>query len=707
MPEPTLPVELLAEIDEVCDRFESAWRAAEPAEGPPCEEFVADLPEAAREAALAELFAIERQYRAARGQMQSAWASGRPAIESLASASRDEAETLAGPGPAVNPMRSGGLNVQCPHCQERVEVLADAPLDEITCHTCGSNFGLTGSGDHADAEPIRVGRFALRERLGVGGFGAVWRARDPELDRDVALKMPRRGQLTPHETEMFFREARAAAQLAHPGIVSVFEVGRDDGPSGSGSIYIVSELVDGEPLSDRLKAQRLTSKEAAALLADIAEALQYAHDRGVIHRDLKPSNIMLDRFATGGEIGKLSGDAFGRPRLMDFGLAKRDTGEITMTMDGQVLGTPAYMSPEQASGQVRWVDRRTDIYALGVVLFRLLTGELPFRGTATSQIQQRLTDDAPSPRRLDDSVPLDLATVCLKCLERDPNRRYDHANQVADEMRRYLAGEPVQARPLSIWGRAGRWARRRPATAAAMALGAVLAVAGPTAAIVISGQNTQLQGKIEENNDLIARSGEEIDRLNKRLSQAAGGMTDEGPRAGRVPEWRRKLIANYLDQHAERFAKQLADDTLPTEERAAGYLALGRLARDADRIEQAIGYLSSAEPLLASLFQRDPSALPPYASCCVMLAELLSGSDKASAKDYAERATAARRELAERAPEDLAAAAAVLDTLSRGSSAGAQIADLEKLKRFGESLPADLDRLEEVANTLTRRASED
>ncbi|QDT68927.1 Serine/threonine-protein kinase PrkC [Planctomycetes bacterium MalM25] len=703
MPEPTLPVELLAVIDEVCDRFESAWREADPAEGPPCEDFVADLPDAAREAALAELFAIERQYRAARGQMASAWASGRPAIEPLASASRDEAETLAGPGPAMNPMRSGGLSVQCPHCQQRVEVLADAPLDEISCHTCGSNFGLTGSDDHPDAEPIRVGRFALRERIGVGGFGAVWRARDPELDRDVALKMPRRGQLTPHESEMFFREARAAAQLAHPGIVSVYEVGRDDGQSGGGSIYIVSELVDGEPLSDRLKAQRLTPKQAAAMLADIAEALHYAHERGVIHRDLKPSNIMLDRFATGGEIGKHGGEAFGRPRLMDFGLAKRDSGEITLTMDGQVLGTPAYMSPEQASGQVRWVDRRTDLYALGVVLFRMLTGELPYRGTATSQIQQRLTDDAPSPRRLDDSVPLDLATVCLKCLERDPNRRYDNANQVADEMRRYLAGEPVHARPLSAWGRAGRWARRRPATAAAVALGAVLAVAGPTAALVISGQNAKLQSKISENNENLARGNQKIDRLNKQLSQVTGGLTEKGPHANRLPEWRQKLIAEYLDQHGERFAEELSDDELPTEERAGGYLALGRLASEADRADEAIGHLRSAEPLLASLFVRDPVALSPYAECCELLARLLHASDEAAAKDYAARATAARRELAEAAPEDLDAAAAVLDTLSTRPAAGARMDDLERLKSFGQRLPARLDQLEAVARTLTKQ----
>jgi serine/threonine protein kinase len=546
MPTPTQPLDVLAAIDAVCDRFEAAWRGTVVGEGPHCEDFAAELPEGLRLEALRELFQIERQYRAGRGEQAADWVRDRPALEALEWDSLADAATLT--GPSTTPSSSGALQLRCPQCHSRVGLPVDAQLDDITCHACGSAFGLLSEGPDSDIVAPRVGRFVLRQRLGMGGFGAVWRARDPELDRDVALKLPRRGGLAPHEAELFFREARAAAQLAHPGIVSVYEVGRDTGPEGTGSIYIVSELVDGEPLSERLKDWRPAPRQTAAIVADIAEALDYAHSRGVIHRDLKPSNVMLDRFAPGGETARVGMTEIGRPRLMDFGLAKRDAGEVTMTMDGQVLGTPAYMSPEQASGNARWIDRRTDVYSLGVVMFRLLTGELPFRGTATSQIQQRITDDAPSPRRLDDTVPLDMATVCLKCLERDPGGRYATAADVAAEMRRYLAGEPVNARPLSVWGRAGRWARRRPALASALALGTVLAIVGPTAAVVIAGRNAELKARFNEILDLQADKAKEIDRVEREKDALRRNGVGAGSLVS-LPRWRLELIDRFLETH--------------------------------------------------------------------------------------------------------------------------------------------------------------
>lgn len=595
MPDPTQPLDVLAAIDAVCDRFEEGWRqAGGDGDGPRCEDFAADLPEGLRADALRELYAIERQYRSKRGELATDWAQGRPTLgaladEALGGDSLAEAATLS--GPPVTPSSSGALRLRCPQCHSRVDLSVDAQLDDITCHACGSAFGLLGGGEGADDVAPRVGRFVLRQRLGVGGFGAVWRARDPELDRDVALKLPRRGGLAPHEAELFFREARAAAQLAHPGIVSVYEVGRDASLDGTGSIYIVSELVDGEPLSERLKEWRPTPRQAAALVADIAEALDYAHGRGVIHRDLKPSNVMLDRFAPGGETARVGLADTGRPRLMDFGLAKRDAGEVTMTMDGQVLGTPAYMSPEQASGNARWIDRRSDIYSLGVVMFRLLTGELPFRGTATSQIQQRITDDAPSPRRLDDSVPADLATVCLKCLERDVGRRYATAGDVAAEMRRYLAGEPVHARPLSVWGRAGRWARRRPALATAIALGALLAVVGPTAAVVIGTQNAKLDAQLAERDELIAEQERRVDQL--EAAKDATGMRIEAPAIDPV---RLAAIERLLDQQGERLLEAATREPADTEAGAAARAAYARLLIAAGRLEEATRLLGEVRP---------------------------------------------------------------------------------------------------------------
>ncbi|QDV75225.1 serine/threonine-protein kinase [Botrimarina mediterranea] len=600
MPTPTQPLDVLAAIDAVCDRYEAAWREAAGADGPRCEDFAAELPEAElpeglRLEALRELFQIERQYRAVRGEQAADWAVGRPAIEALLNESLADAATLTGRG--VTPSSSGALQLRCPQCQSRVGLPVDAQLDDITCQACGSSFGLLSEGPNADITAPRVGRFALRQRLGVGGFGAVWRARDPELDRDVALKLPRRGGLAPHEAELFFREARAAAQLAHPGIVSVYEVGRDTGPEGTGSIYIVSELVDGEPLSERIKEWRPAPRQAAAIVADIAEALDYAHSRGVIHRDLKPSNVMLDRFASGGETARVGLTEIGRPRLMDFGLAKRDAGEVTMTMDGQVLGTPAYMSPEQASGNARWIDRRTDVYSLGVVLFRLLTGELPFRGTATSQIQQRITDDAPSPRRLDDSVPMDLATVCLKCLERDPGGRYATAADVAAEMRRYLAGEPVLARPLSVWGRAGRWARRRPALAAALVLGAVLAIVGPTAAVVIGRQATKLESQLDERDELIAQQEKRVDEL-----EAAKDAEGVRVRGHDIDPIRVAAIERLLTNDGERLMATTQQLPVKTAGGIKARIAMARLLLAVGRDAEAAMLLSEiGEPSTAQL----------------------------------------------------------------------------------------------------------
>ena len=325
-----------------------------------------------------------------------------------------------------------GLHIRCPHCSNPVELLTDTPFESITCRTCGSAFSLVDQDEQTREAPTlkRIGRFELVSRLGIGGFGTVWKARDTELDRTVAVKIPRKGQLAQEEIEQFFREARSAAQLRHPNIVPVHEVGRDDD-----TIFIVSDLIRGVSLSDWLSGATPNSHETAQLMAIVAEALHHAHQKGVIHRDLKPSNILLD-------------DA-GQPHVMDFGLAKREVGEITMTVDGHVLGTPAYMSPEQAAGEGHWTDRRTDIYSLGVILFRMLTGELPFRGNAQMQIHQRLTEDPPDPRQLNRHLPRDLCTICLKCLERDPNRRFATAKELADEFGRFMRREPILSRPIS------------------------------------------------------------------------------------------------------------------------------------------------------------------------------------------------------------------------------------------------------------------
>lgn len=225
------------------------------------------------------------------------------------------------------------FNVRCPHCHRQIELTDDTPPREIECPSCGSSFRLAD--DEAEQSlPTgieQIGHFKLLEKIGTGAFGTVWSAQDTQLDRLVAIKIPRKGHLNSEDVEKFIHEARVAAGLRHPNIVRVHEVGKE-----GDRIYIVTDIVHGVDLAKWLARQRATPAEAAELCAKIAGALQHAHEQGVIHRDLKPSNIMLD--------------TAGVPYLMDFGLAKRDAGDVTITLDGKLVGTPAYMSPEQARG---------------------------------------------------------------------------------------------------------------------------------------------------------------------------------------------------------------------------------------------------------------------------------------------------------------------------------------------------------------------
>jgi serine/threonine-protein kinase len=304
--------------------------------------------------------------------------------------------------------------------------------------------------------------YQVLEVLGRGGMGIVYKARHHALGRTVALKMMRSGALADdREMERFAREARAAAQLQHPHLVPVYEVGVQDGLP-----YFSMAFVGGDSLVRQLNRYVGDPRAAAALLEKVARGVQHAHERGVLHRDLKPSNILLDER--------------GEPLVSDFGLAKLRDAELELTQPGMVLGTPRYMAPEQATGRPDQIGPATDVWALGVILYELLTGKRPFAADSREQLLHDIQSSTPAqPRSLRPRLPRDLETICLKCLEKEPARRYASAGVLADDLKRWLAGEPILARRAAWPRRLWRTVRRHPLVSAAAV---VLVLAGVAAA---------------------------------------------------------------------------------------------------------------------------------------------------------------------------------------------------------------------------------
>jgi serine/threonine-protein kinase len=354
-------------------------------------------------------------------------------------------------------------------CRMRAELDALLPI---------SPLGSAPTIPAAELPLPRVPGYEVESVLGRGGMGVVYRARHVRLGRHVALKMALAGSYAcPHERARFRREAEAVAALRHPNVVQVYDVGdADERP------YFTMELMEGGSLARKLAGAPQPPRQTAGLLATLAAAVQAAHEAGVVHRDLKPGNVLLA--------------ADGAPKVADFGLARRLDADERLTLSGAVIGTPSYTAPEQARGDRSAVGPRTDVYALGAILYECLTGRPPFHaGTAAATLQQVVADEPVAPRRLNPSVPRDLETVCLKCLHKEPRNRYASAAELADDLGRFEHGEPIAARRVGVVGSLRKWARRRPAAAAILTAVSLVAAAGAIGAWLLLQQQADARAR--------------------------------------------------------------------------------------------------------------------------------------------------------------------------------------------------------------------
>ena len=450
----------------------------------------------------------------------------------------------------------------CPRCQLQVNAQGAVPGACYACQQChGELQSVPAPPSHAihetrpaasassvDDENVsdevrraladpsrRIGRYAVLKELGRGGMGVVYRCYDPQLHRNVAIKMILdTNHADSGHLARFQREARAVAKLQHPGIVALHEVGEDEGHP-----YLVMDFVEGVSFDILLQRDEPSSRRIAELIRDVALALDHAHDTGIIHRDIKPQNIIVD--------------PKGKPQIMDFGLARDSSARQQLTQTGQIMGTPAYMAPEQADADVKSHGPWTDIYALGAVLYDALTGHPVFKAPNQAALLKQILLNDPQPlSRHAPTISPDLETITLKCLEKDPDRRYPSAAAVAEELQRFIDGKPILARPIGRGEKAARWMRRNRGLSAALAV-AVLVAAG--AAVLLARQSIQAT---QEKNQLRLAAEREVSQLKQKTEEEAAQLKREAEREAARREGRARLEAEMGAKEREQRAREEA-----------------------------------------------------------------------------------------------------------------------------------------------------
>jgi tRNA A-37 threonylcarbamoyl transferase component Bud32 len=416
--------------------------------------------------------------------------------------------------------------------------------------------------------PIHVPGYEILAEVGRGGMGVVYKARQLRPERIVALKMLLAGRhAEPNDRTRFLREADAVAQLQHPNIVPLYEAGQHgDLP------YFTLEFVSGGSLANLLQGKPLPPRDAARLVEQLARGMQYAHERGIIHRDLKPSNILLSEVSGGAVSGKdpthHSPLTTHQPKITDFGLAKKIADSAALTATGAVFGTPPYMAPEQARGAAKQVSAAADVYALGAILYECLTGRPPFQGpTSTDTLLQVLQDEPVPPSRLQRSMPRDVETICLKCLEKAPNRRYGSARELAEDLRRFQAKEPIRARPVGRAERLIKWCRRHPGVSVLSAMVILLTL--------VAGSLVTWQWR-----EAVTALAELRSEKKARARRLAAALPDASP--GRVP-----AILEELESNREEVLPFLRQLYLEEKDHARRMrLALALVAVEGDRLRE-------------------------------------------------------------------------------------------------------------------------